>query len=444
MKYDYDAIIIGAGISGLVCGCYLAKAGMKTLIVEKNNHVGGYCSSFEKNGFLFDYCTHAVSSLREGGVLRKILRELGIESKLKVIRNNPSDTIITDKFEINIFQELDRTVSEFVRYFPKEETNIRRFFYYINKTPSFYLECKKVFYQLLSEYFKDSNLMSIISFVTESLLGTGVKEMSAMVACLMWKEFMLDGGYYPSAGGMQAIADLFAQTLKDLGGTLQLSNKAKEIIVENNTAKGIKLQENRIIYAKNIVSACDARHTYFELIGKKDLPDSIPAVINALVPSTSFNIVYLGVDNYPEESSKLMSNLYIYDAKCFMASYMKKRDITCKSFGMNIFSHAARKETKHEILEKSKTIADKMFPEISKYITFEACATPKTLEGWTNNYRGAAYGWASTPEQFCNPDISQKSRIKNLFISGHWSNQSSGISIVANCARDSANIVSRN
>jgi phytoene dehydrogenase-like protein len=34
-QYDYDAIIIGAGISGLICGCYLAKAGLKTLIVEK-------------------------------------------------------------------------------------------------------------------------------------------------------------------------------------------------------------------------------------------------------------------------------------------------------------------------------------------------------------------------------------------------------------------------
>ena len=34
-QYDYDAVIIGAGISGLVCGCYLAKAGMKVLIIEK-------------------------------------------------------------------------------------------------------------------------------------------------------------------------------------------------------------------------------------------------------------------------------------------------------------------------------------------------------------------------------------------------------------------------
>ena len=40
----YDVIIIGAGIGGLVCGCYLAKAGMKVLIVEKNAKPGGYCT----------------------------------------------------------------------------------------------------------------------------------------------------------------------------------------------------------------------------------------------------------------------------------------------------------------------------------------------------------------------------------------------------------------
>ena len=48
-KEEYDAIIIGAGIGGLVCGCYLAKAGMKVLIVERNDKVGGYLTSFSKS-----------------------------------------------------------------------------------------------------------------------------------------------------------------------------------------------------------------------------------------------------------------------------------------------------------------------------------------------------------------------------------------------------------
>ena len=41
MTEQYDAIIIGAGHNGLVCSCYLAKAGKKVLVLEANNQVGG-------------------------------------------------------------------------------------------------------------------------------------------------------------------------------------------------------------------------------------------------------------------------------------------------------------------------------------------------------------------------------------------------------------------
>ncbi|MFW9825757.1 MAG: FAD-dependent oxidoreductase, partial [Candidatus Thorarchaeota archaeon] len=38
---EFDVIVIGAGVSGLICGNLLAKQGYKTAIVEKNSHVGG-------------------------------------------------------------------------------------------------------------------------------------------------------------------------------------------------------------------------------------------------------------------------------------------------------------------------------------------------------------------------------------------------------------------
>ncbi|HBK81668.1 MAG TPA: hypothetical protein DDZ83_18695, partial [Nitrospinae bacterium] len=38
---SYDGIIIGSGHNGLICGSYLARAGMKVLVVERNSRVGG-------------------------------------------------------------------------------------------------------------------------------------------------------------------------------------------------------------------------------------------------------------------------------------------------------------------------------------------------------------------------------------------------------------------
>ncbi len=41
MKSPYDAIIIGAGHNGLTCGAYLARGGLKTLLLERRHIIGG-------------------------------------------------------------------------------------------------------------------------------------------------------------------------------------------------------------------------------------------------------------------------------------------------------------------------------------------------------------------------------------------------------------------
>ena len=50
---SHDVIIIGAGISGLVCACYLAKAGMDVIVLEKRLEAGGGLTTEEvtKPGF---------------------------------------------------------------------------------------------------------------------------------------------------------------------------------------------------------------------------------------------------------------------------------------------------------------------------------------------------------------------------------------------------------
>jgi phytoene dehydrogenase-like protein len=68
-------------------------------------------------------------------------------------------------------------------------------------------------------------------------------------------------------------------------------------------------------------------------------------------------------------------------------------------------------------------------------------ATPCTLYRWSGNNNGAAYGWGSTIAQFGDPDFSQKTKIKNLYAAGHWTNQSSGVSFVANTGFDAAQLI---
>ena len=78
----YDAIIIGAGIGGLICANILAKNGMKVLLLERHYMLGGFCSTFRRKGFIFDAATHFYPLLGNPTTLTgKLLVELGCETE---------------------------------------------------------------------------------------------------------------------------------------------------------------------------------------------------------------------------------------------------------------------------------------------------------------------------------------------------------------------------
>src|SRR4030043_950702 len=110
-KEIYDAIIIGAGIGGLVCGCYLAKAGMKVLIAEQHYKPGGYFTSFKRRGFSFDAAAHSFGNYREGGHVRKILTEIGVDKIIKIKRFDPSDIIIAPDFKLTFWNDTNATIA---------------------------------------------------------------------------------------------------------------------------------------------------------------------------------------------------------------------------------------------------------------------------------------------------------------------------------------------
>ncbi len=75
MTKQYDAIIIGGGHNGLVCGAYLAKAGLKTLVLERRHVVGGAAVTEEFTpGF-----RASIFSYIMGHVHPKVIEELELQ-----------------------------------------------------------------------------------------------------------------------------------------------------------------------------------------------------------------------------------------------------------------------------------------------------------------------------------------------------------------------------
>jgi len=67
-----DAIVIGSGISGLLTALALSREGKNVLILEKEDHIGGVCRSYEVDGYRVDTGPHAITRL-ENGPLKELM-----------------------------------------------------------------------------------------------------------------------------------------------------------------------------------------------------------------------------------------------------------------------------------------------------------------------------------------------------------------------------------
>lgn len=289
----YDVAIIGAGIGGLVCGCYLVKAGLRVLICEQHYEPGGCCTSFNRKGFIFDVGVHYLGSLREGGVLFNILKDLELLDRIKFITNDPTDRIITPDKTIFIRKDMLKTKEELISHFPKEKENINRFFDFITNKDFLYIYSKTknlTFKQLLDNFFYDFKLKSILSILLGNL-GLSPSQASALVSIVLYQEFILDGGYYPK-GGIQVLPNLLVEYFKEIGGEILFSTKVKRIITINKKAIGIKIKDDKNIFSDFTVSNADATLTFKELL---DCYCNENSTIDKLKVSSSAFILYLGL-----------------------------------------------------------------------------------------------------------------------------------------------------
>lgn len=459
-KDTYDVIIIGAGIGGLVCGCYLAKAGMKVLIVEQHFKPGGYCTSFKRQGYTFDAAPHCFGSYRNGGIAQKIFQDLGLDKKLTIMRPDPSDSIITPNYNISFWNDLAKTTYEFQASFPKEKIN--RFFNLLIDTDprSFSSMRSRTFKQLLDEYFTDDKLKAILSFPFLGIGGLPASKMSAFVGAKLYSEFLFDGGYYPQ-GGMQAIPDALTERLKEAGGEIRLSTIATKIKTIDKTVVGVVVNNNQFIPSNCVVSDCDAKQTFTNLLDREIIDNDFYIMINNLELSLSNFLVYLGIqctEDYPTPGTTYSVFSHFND----QTAYNAIKNVDYDGFGGCIFrvapdrstmlismpapyiSAAFWKKNKLVLLDKFIDLVKKYaIKDLSKFIKFREAATPHTLNRYSLNSDGASFGWASTPSQLTLPNLRKPSFIQGLYLSGHWTTLGVGISGVSYVGQDTAKMILR-
>ena len=336
---EFDVIVVGSGIGGLVCATKLQKSGKKVLLVEQHSKVGGYCTNFKRKGYEFDSSIHWVAGCEPGGWLHNILVECGVENEVGFIRISPTfyKGVYPDR-TILIPSGVDDLKETLSREFPEETENVEKFFegleeiydplyrladtLYFNKKVSklekalFLLKNHKSVRLLLSnmntslksyvdDNLKDSRVRGILLFMAVAF-GVEPSRMSLLTFAAAYMMFYKQGFYYID-GGSQALSNAFAKVFQESGGTLLTNTDVKRIIIESKAARGVEVEkkgtgEKQDYYAKVVVSNADPTHTYLDLVGKEHLSSKFTGDLENLETSFTFFTVYLGVDmELPED-----------------------------------------------------------------------------------------------------------------------------------------------
>ena len=324
--FDYDVIVIGAGIGGLTAGAYLARKGARVLLCEQRPRPGGCFNSFRRRGYTFD---GGIQGCEDVGLLTPMLRQLGLRDELVLTRGRSA--VATPDFFVPFptYRELTGFYRGLEGIYPGESRALReigrevqvlcRFFEALLKSPSPFfrsfremardtaawlprygpaLKDAGLFYRLLSipvedylqKKFRDPRPAKLIAQM-------GYRGTSASIA-LPFFYFFTD--YWYPRGGIQAIPNALARYIQDRGGEIRYRTLVEKIVLESGRARGIRTKSGDIIRAPFVISNGDARRTLLDMLPPEALPRSYRSQLRAAGLSESTFSVFLGLDIPPE------------------------------------------------------------------------------------------------------------------------------------------------
>jgi all-trans-retinol 13,14-reductase len=471
---DADVIIIGAGMAGLTCGCFLAQKGLKVLMIEKNQKVGGCCTSFEKGGFSFDLSVQSLGECQPGGRIWKILKRFNLIDQIHFISLEPAREYLFPGRKVSQSSKLETHIENLSSLFPGERKGIEKVYAVLKKIfeefssipssldgftpssfssqyPSLFQYRDKTFGELLNEFISDPFLKTLLA-IRSSYALLPPEEISAVgMAGIEMSYFSY--GVSCVEGKVEQLPLKMAEALEKMGGQVFTGQEVRQIMVEWKRAIGVRLKDRREMTGKVVISNVDAHHTFSDLVGEDRIPAGFRSKLKRMRPTLSYFILYLGIEGELEELPVSNNEVFFEDQleKEFLGLYENRIPERAPFYLLAPSkvnpSHAPRgehtlclscKTSYHLSADWNQKIKDKLsqqlihkasafIPDLEKRIKVKTETTPKTIERWTRNRWGAAYGWAQVPKQSGIYRLSRTSPIPNLYLTGHWTGPAGGI-----------------
>jgi len=340
---EYDAIVVGGGHNGLVNGAYLAKAGLRTLILERRHVVGGAAITEELvPGFHFTTFSYALSLLRPD-----IVHELDLVKHGFMPILMPSSFAPMENGDYLLLgQDRDENIKEIMRHSPHDADAMDRYEHDVNRVcqaikplldkapPNVFgkspedLEATaelvshlrgvepKVMHDLvrmltgsaadfLDDYFESDILKGYIA--SSGIIGTQVGPMSQGSGLVLLYHSMGEhdghfGAWAFHKGGNGGFTQVLARAAQAYGAQIRLDSQVDTVVTSNGRVAGVALADGTELKAGLVVSALDPRRTFLELVEPRELPGELVDNINRFRfqgTSAKVNFALDGLPRYP-------------------------------------------------------------------------------------------------------------------------------------------------
>jgi len=299
-ELEYDGIIIGAGPNGLTTAGYLTKAGLKIAILERRYEIGGGLATENLllPGMLVD--SHAIYHMLVE--YAPPLRDFEFETRYDLQWIYPDLQMVMpfqDGSYLALYKDPEKTAQSIRQFSEKDAESFLNFAKisgeamdlflapatYVNPMPSLE-QVAKLETHPVTKWDDELTGYSPKQIVESWFENDKVRALMLYCATMWGLDYDLEGlGYLLPLMinrawhfrlchmGSHHIAHLFGKYISEEGGRVISGCVIKRIIIEDNEAKGVELEDGTILKAKHFVcSALNPHQTFYDYVGKQYLP----------------------------------------------------------------------------------------------------------------------------------------------------------------------------